>query len=93
MCVTLNAKGMGISGEREFTISNATERPSERWKTPSNSFNIDISDDISKNHFGEILVSESNLEWAEQCLRSKDIILGSLAMKVNGEANMEIDQM
>lgn len=84
---------MGILGEREFTISNATERPSESWETPSKSFNIEIRDDISRNHFGEILVSESNLEWVEQCLRSKDILLGSLAMKVNRKANMEIDPM
>lgn len=93
MYVTLKAKGMGISGEREFTIFNATESLIQSWKIPSKSFNIEISEDISKNHFGEILVSESNLEWGEQCLRSKDTLLDSLAMKVNRKANMEIDQI
>ena len=84
---------MGIPEESEFIISKANERPCESWKTSSNSFNIEISGDISKNHFDEILVSESNLEWPEQYLRSKDILLGSLTMKANREANMEIDQM
>lgn len=53
----------------------------ENGKTPSNSFNIEISDGISKNYFGEILVTESNIEWAEQCMINKVILLGSLAMK------------
>lgn len=49
--------------------------------------------DISKNYLGEILVTESNLEWVESWLRSKEIILSCMAMKVKETADMEIDQM
>lgn len=44
-------------------------------------FNIEINGDISKNHFGEVLVAESNLEWVEQCLRSKETLLSSMIVK------------
>lgn len=46
---------------RELTISDITEKSNENGKTPSNSLNREISDDIGKNYFGEILVTESNL--------------------------------
>lgn len=56
---------------------------------------IEINGDSSKNYFGEVLMIESNLEWAEQWseVRSEEIILSSLAMKVNKKANMKINQM
>lgn len=56
---------------------------------------IEINGDSIKNYFGEVLMIESNLEWAEQWseVRSEEIILSSLAMKVNKKANMKINQM
>ena len=51
--------------QEEFTVSNATERPSENKKTINSCFNIEISGGIGKNYFGEILVTKSNLEWVE----------------------------
>lgn len=44
-------------------------------------FKIEINGDISSNHFDEVLVIEPNLEWVEQCLRSKEILLSSMVMK------------
>lgn len=39
------------------------ERSNKNLKTPNNSLNIDYNgDDGSKNHFGEVLMSESNLK-------------------------------
>lgn len=92
--VIIKTEGTGyIKRKGEFSVSNATERPNNNWKTRNNSFNLEINGDSSKNYFGGVLMIESNLEWAEQYLRSKEILLSSLAMKVYRKANMEINQM
>lgn len=57
----------------------------------NNFFSRVSNGDISKNCFGEIFMIEFNLEWVEQYLRSKEIFLSSLVMKVNRKVNMEID--
>lgn len=38
------------------------ERSNKNLKTPNNSLNIDYNGDGSKNHFGEVLMSKSNLK-------------------------------
>lgn len=43
-------------------------------------FKIEINGNISKNHFDDVLVTESNLEWVEQCLRSKEVLLSNMVM-------------
>lgn len=65
---------------REFLIQMLLKGPPKIEKHPI-TFKIKINGDISRNHFGEVLVIEPNLEWVEQCLRSKEILLSSMVMK------------